>query len=539
MESSRRSPSDNRSPWLSAIALSLIILGTFAALWPVLGCDFTVRDDHLTVSENPLLKPPTLAGVLRYWKASAWELYTPVTYTVWSGVALLSPQPLLPGDPYKLDPRIFHTTNLTVHLLTALVAWFILRRLFKNIFASVIGSLLFALHPIQVESVAWVSGLKDVLGGCFALIAVWQYVIWAEGEPGAPIRRAHYLLCLAATALAVLSKVSAAMLPGILIAIDWYLLRRPASRIARSVIPVVVICVPAMIVGRLIQQPESLIKLWQSPMVALSSITFYMSKIVWPFQLAPDYDLAPQKILASKWIWACWILPSAAAAVLWLLRRRRPELIAGAAIVLVSILPVLGFLPFINQAESNVTDHYLYLGMFGVAVMVAGTLARLTSVVANLFAASIVVGLGFIGNQQARHWQDMIVLYTHNANVTPHNWRPHAIIGSELFKRRQLREAEAEYRASLALEESADAYTGLGNVLVAQGQFREAIACFHEGIKLRPNMAALHLQLADAYLRYNTPADAEASARRALELTPYDPQAKRLLATALERQGKR
>lgn len=522
----------------NALASVTIVTAVLLSLWPLLRCEFTSRDDPLTVSENSLLKPPSVRGVLRYWTGSAWELYTPMTYTVWSAVALLTPQPVRPGQAYALSPLPFHATNLVFHVLTALIIWLILVRLFRNDWAACIGALLFALHPVQVDPVAWVSGLKDVLAGFFAAFAIWQYVIWADRSRDSSACRTNYALCIIATGLATLCKASATMVPGIMLMIDWFLLRRSGRQIARGLFPIALVCLPAIIIARIVQHPQSTIEIWQRPIVSLCTLTFYLAKIAWPAQLAPDYGLTPELVLQSKWIWACWIIPIALATLLFMLRRRRPELLAGALIFVVGILPVLGLVPFGYQEESTVADHYLYLAMFGLALAAAGTLARTASRSTWIIATAIVVALGFRSYQQTWHWRDTITLFTHNARVTPYNWRPENAIGADLLRQKQFRAAEPHFRASIAIHPTHHAYTNLAAVRIAQGDTRESLYCLEQAALLRPDWALMHLQLAEAYLRYDRPADAEASARRALTLLPNDERSQRVLADAMKRQGK-
>ncbi|CAN5562624.1 tetratricopeptide repeat protein [soil metagenome] len=521
------------------IAAIVIIAAIWISLWPALKCGFTVRDDNHTVAQNPDLKPPSINGVLRYWKWPAWGLYTPVTYTVWAGVALLSPQPALPGQSYELNPMHFHATNLIVHTLAALVIWLVLKRLFDSNWAACAGALLFALHPVQIDSVAWVSGLKDVLAGFFAVTAIWQYLISADESIDASDRKVHYALCIVATCAAVLSKVSAAMLPGILLLIDWLLLRRPPRQILRGVIPVFLFCLPTMIGARFIQHPESLIAFWQRPILVLFTLTFYAMKVAWPAALAPDWGLPPQVAIKVSWIWACWIIPLAVAIVLFIVRRRRPELAAGVLIFVVSILPVLGFLPFGYQIDSTVAEHYLYLAMFGAALAAAGTLARTRSPLAWAAAAIVLVALGIRSHQQTWHWRDTFTLFTHNANLTPNNWRPRNHIGLGLMERKDLKGAEEQFRRSIAIEPTHVNYGNLAGIRLAQGDIREAIEDREQAVALKPDLALTHAQLAEVYLRADRPADAEASARRALDLAPDEPRATRVLADALKRQGKR
>jgi Flp pilus assembly protein TadD len=533
---------DVRHRGAGLFAILLIVLATVLTYWPVTQCGYTVRDDDHTVSQNPHLKPPSLSGVLRYWKRPSWGLYTPITYTVWSGIALLSPAPALPSQPYQLNPLHFHTANLIVHVMCALAAYFVLRRLFAHVWAACAGALVFALHPLQVDPVAWVSGLKDLLAGLFALLAIWQYLLSADDSLDASDRKFHFALCLIAALIAVLSKVSAAMLPGVLLIIDSLLLRRPLRHVIRGIVPVLIVVLPALILARFVQGAPILIALWQRPLLVLFTLTFYFWKIVWPVGLAPDYGLTPQVALHVNWIWLCWIVPPLVAIALWLVRRRRPELPAGVLVFVVSILPVLGFVPFGYQTDSTVADHYLYLAMLGIGLAVAGTLARATAStrVASIAVTSIVLlALAVLAFRQTWYWQNTYTLFTHNAQVTPDNWRPINHIGLALLDQKKPAEAEARFLESIKIERTHVNVGNLAAARLAQGDLPGAIKYMNESAQLMPTMAAYQVQLADLYLRANRPADAEEHAQRAIELKPDDPNAPRLLAEARKRFGKR
>src|SRR5262245_45857341 len=217
----------------AVVSIAIIVIATVAALRPVVKCGFTTWDDQVTVSENQNLKPPGLHKLIHHWTHAAMGLYVPVTYTFWSAVAFLSPPPLLPSEPMKLDPALFHGANLLVHILSAVLVWAILRQCLRKIaptttanFASCIGALLFALHPVQVESVAWVSGAKDLLEGFFSLIAIRQYIAAIDAPRASTERVVRYLITLGAAGFAMLSKPSAMVLPLVIVIIDWLILQR-------------------------------------------------------------------------------------------------------------------------------------------------------------------------------------------------------------------------------------------------------------------------------------------------------------------------
>src|SRR5437870_8564095 len=154
----------------------LLALITIIVFWRVATNDFTYWDDLGTIHHNPRLNPPTVQNLLWYWGHSELGLYIPVTYTVWG--VLAAEARLDEPDEFgiALDPSPFHETSLIVHVGSVLLVFAILRRVSGRDGPSFVGALLFAIHPLQTEAVAWASGLKDVLFGFFALLAIWEYL---------------------------------------------------------------------------------------------------------------------------------------------------------------------------------------------------------------------------------------------------------------------------------------------------------------------------------------------------------------------------
>ena len=229
--------------WLPRAIMLLLMVVTLAVFWPVHSHEFLLWDDHRNIYENPALHSFTLDHIFSFWRAPYMDLYIPCTYILWGLTAVVSrwvsPQPI---DGVPLDPHLFHSLNLLVHLLNVLVVWRIVRLLLGRTmragqspapgqtrarveWAACSGALLFAMHPLQVEAVAWVAGLKDVLCGSLSFVAIWQYLRYASGDVEAasssnPSRGQgqhpwrHYGLATGMFVLALLAKPTAVVTPA-------------------------------------------------------------------------------------------------------------------------------------------------------------------------------------------------------------------------------------------------------------------------------------------------------------------------------------
>ena len=236
---------------LLRLLIAIITLATYARL---LSCDFTQWDDPQTVWQNPRLHPPTLKTIQYYWTTAGSDapmgLYIPVTYTFWTILAKIA----------GIRPAIFHAANIALHILAALAMFELLRVLVRHDLAAFAGALLFALHPVQVESVAWVSITKDLLCGLLSLLALWQYTLYAEQRLH---KRRHYTIGLLCFILAMPSSPTGIVVPLMAGAIDLFFLRRQRNTVLKSLWPWLVLMLPCAI-WTLSSQPAS----WLSPLTS-------------------------------------------------------------------------------------------------------------------------------------------------------------------------------------------------------------------------------------------------------------------------------
>jgi hypothetical protein len=446
------------------VAVLALVVATLAAMGGVVRNEFTWWDDQDTIHHNPDFNPPSGKAILKYWKEPKDGLYIPVTQSMWGGLAFIAETKQTDANGIHLDARVYHAASLAIHLIAVLVLFRILRLLGGGVWPACAGAMLFALHPVQVETVAWASGGKDVLFGMLSLCAIHQYVMFArakrglgegpppqpspgvpgEGENGAqPVKGRPWLYFttgLVLLVLAMLSKPTAVVVPVIVAAIDWLLIRRHWKKVAVSAGVWLAAAVPCAVITRLVQDSWRVapVAWWNRPLIAADAVAFYLWKLVWPVGLGPDYGRRPQAVLemwGGAWVQVVWIVPVAVGLWVWFGRRSRPWAVVGAVAFLAGVGPVLGFTPFMFQYTSSVTDHYLYLSMFGPALVLTWALMKYRSQVTRLGCGAGLAALALLSMLQVRVWRDDLTLWAHNTKVAPRTFVAHNNLASALGRR--------------------------------------------------------------------------------------------------------
>ena len=566
---------------------ALLAFTTFATYVPVCWSDFTTWDDNLNVSRNPYLNPPSMEGVAHFWSTPHMALYIPVTYTVWGLLASVAGLDTPDAAGIALNPSIFHVANLIVHVVAVLAAYQLLLALTRRRWPACAGALLFALHPVQVESVAWVAGMKDVLCGMFSLLALWQYVEFARIDQGtedaAPLlagrRWVHYGLATVMLILAMLSKPSAMTVPAAALVLDRWIIHRSWGKIVASLWPWAIFAGACAFVAHLVQPvpiPPDGGRVWARPLLAGAALAFYVYKLVAPVSLVVQYHYSPQVLLAGKWVYVAWLIPMALAAGVWLAWKRAPWVSVSAALFVIPILPVLGLVPFQFERYSLTADHYLYVAMIGPAAALAFALSLLRPSMLGIAGGICAAGLTALATRsefQTLHWHDTQTLFEHTLAVNPDSdaadnqlaqialdqdrpreaerlardsirSRPdqgdaYDILGNALARQKRLPEAVQIYRTTL--EKDPDNYAALTSLgaVVAPQNLPEAVRLFRKAITIEPTYEKAHLNLAIALAQSNKIGDAMHEAELAVRLNPSDPQARRILDVLIGAGGRR
>jgi tetratricopeptide (TPR) repeat protein len=485
----------------------LMFAAAIAVFAPICSHPFLSWDDDHTIEKNPLLQHPSVTNALHYWREPFMDLYVPVTYAVWSVLAGISK--LVAGA--SPDARVFHAASVLLHALnSALVLW-LLWRLLHRPWPAAAGALLFALHPVQVETVAWTSGMKDLLCATFCLVALTQYLLSIAPEISATRRRIHYAFALAAMLLGMLSKPTAMVTPLLLLIIDLLIIGRSWGQVAGSVWPFFALAIPCVVWTKLCQPQDSLKPgpLWHLPLIAADAIAFYLYKIALPIDLTFDYGRNPTAVLQNGWLYWTWIVPVTVGAALWYFRKTATPLIASSLLLIAGVAPVLGLVPFDYQLISTVTDHYLYLAMLGPALAACWAVSRWNT---RIMVPTAVVVLGFLGVRSAAQqscWRDSETMFVHAIEINPESWM-------SFFKLGYLSQLEGQRLIDLGNAKSSRHEDPTSDRQAATERFAIAAEMYEQAIRLNPNSVISYHNYASTLMFFRRYADAAAALRQVM-----------------------
>lgn len=522
-------------PWLLALALAGLVL---VAYRPALDAGFELFDDNLYVTENAHVQAGlSLAGVR--WALGATEPSN------WHPLTLLSHQ--LDVELYGLDPRGHHLTSVLLHAACAATLFLLLLSATGAVGRSIAAAALFALHPLRVESVAWIAERKDVLSGLLFLLALAAYARWAA-RPGA----GRLALLLAAFAAALAAKSMAVTLPLVALLADvWPLgrLRPGAPGAGRDLLarlrekwPLFALSAFAAMaavrtqggaIADLVGVPLGL-RLANAPI----AIVDYLRRTLWPFALAPFYPLPtaipwPRAAAAAALVLAITALALAAA-------RRVPAVGVGWLAFLAMLLPVLGLVQVGNQASA---DRYTYLPSVGLAVAVAWGAAALATterrrrtLTAVVTAALILLALAT--SAQATLWRDSATLWSHTLAVSGPSFLAHHNLGLALARAGRTDAALVHLRAAVALRPAyGQSRAALGSLLLSLDRPEEAREQFVLAVERDPGDPRKLVSLAQSLERLGRLDEAAAALEAALVLDPGYRSAQEGLAEVRARLG--
>ena len=499
-------PPDRVTDWLIALVVAQLVVVAFS---PALRAGFVLWDDDTYFLNNPYYRG--LGPVQLRWMFTVMSgHYMPLTW-------------LTHGLDYVLwgmKPAGYHAVNVVLHAGAAAAAYFVALRVLGAAvgsaprvalsLAAAAAALLFAVHPLRVESVAWITERRDVLCGVFFLLAVLCYLRAVETGARRPI--GWYGSAVVLVALALLSKAMAVTLPVLLLVLDVYPLRRlgPGRWLRRDVwiekVPFVVLSAAAAVLAIVAQRSVGKLSdlgdvgIAQRLGLTAYGLVFYACKTLLPTGLAPLYEAPSDYATLTPWFAASAVVVGAATVALVVARRRWPGVTAAGAAFVVLLLPVLGLLHF---GLHIVADRNTYFAGLAPAMLAGGVvLHRLRAAPSPLAARAtgaaalaVVVLLGVLTWRQSAVWRDSRTLWAHAVAVSPSSVA-HAKLGVLLEEEGRTEEAIVHFRQAVRLRpDNAYAENNWGVALGNVWRFDEAVAHFEAALRAHPTYAEAHRNL--------------------------------------------
>lgn len=489
-----------------------LVLGLLFVFWQVQDHDFVNYDDNLYVTQNRHVQAGlTGEGVI-------WA-FTSMHASNWHPLTWLSH--MLDCEIYGLDPKGHHVTNLLLHAANTALLFLVLRWMTGALWRPACVAALFALHPLHVESVAWVAERKDVLSTFFWILTMFAYTWYVKGSS-----HGRYLLVLLAFALGLMAKSMLVTLPFVLLLLDYWPLRRLSMSVSatndnriglwnviREKLPLLTLTAGSCLVTFLAQrigpavQSLSQISLQARISNALVSYVKYIGKMIWPSRLAIFYP-HPLNSLPVWQIAGATLLLLCITILILQKTGRYPYLTVGWLWFLGTLVPVVGIVQVGGQAMA---DRYTYVPLIGLFICITWAISSLVAEWSHqkvVVSILVVVAFSALATRtwfQLRHWENSIALSKHALDVTANNYLAHNNLGVELVGQRKYEEAIDHYYEALRIQPGyAEAHNNLGVALAYSGRLQEAIEHIFTALRIRPEYADAHQNLR-RLMRVNKP----------------------------------
>ena len=548
----------------------LLVLATAAVYFQVYQFDYLDWDDNAYVVMNPAIEGFTPENIVWAFRNEHVYNFHPLTWLSF----------MLDVELFGRSAAVFHIVNVVLHTANVLLLFALMRMLTKDVWRGAFVAAMFAIHPLHVESVAWISERKDVLTTLFGLLCLLAYVRYVRAERW---RWVWYLMTVLAFALALLSKQTLVTLPFVLLLLDWWPLRRteptPSEnpdeeeaagsswlQLVLEKIPLFVLTIAFCVIVVLVQKPGVDVAEYavHSPLVrganAVLCYALYLKKTVWPFDLVAFYP-HPGESISRVAAGISAILLLAVTVLCVTSRQQRPYLMMGWFWFLGTLVPMIGL---IQVGEQQMADRNMYFPMIGLTIMVAwlvpDLLPRQLQVTVLPTASSVLLCVfGLVAFFQVGYWQDGVSLFERTVSLTSNNYVAHNALGgakrSQAFTARTqamasenpqlerlsqvlLDEATTQFERSLKVNpQYADAYLNLANLKRDTGDLLAADTFYRNARQLRPEDPQIMTDYGEMLLTQQRFDEALPILQEAVKLAPYFPDAHNALGRVLAERG--
>jgi tetratricopeptide (TPR) repeat protein len=534
----------------------LLALSVFAVYWQVSSFDFVSFDDPMYVKDNPIVRHGlTLEGI-------KWA-FTGVYASNWHPLTWISH--MADVELFGMNPGMHHLTSVLFHMLNSILLFIVLERMTKKFWRSALVAALFALHPLHVESVAWISERKDVLSTFFWMLTMLCYHWYVQRRSAA-----RYFLVAIVFALGLMAKPMLVTLPFVLLLLDFWPLRRHelilhatpddshndhqwwpiiniygALRLILEKVPLIVMALAACGETFYAQSSggaiNSLDRLDMAARIqnAITSYIVYLWKMFYPFNLAGFYPYPRTFNIVS--VFACLVFLVAVTVVVFMISKKLPYLITGWFWYIGTLLPVIGIVQVGSQAMA---DRYTYIPLIGIFVMVAWGLTDILGrwsygkYVLGVLSVVVLAILTWTTWIQITTWKNSEALFRHALSVTTDNYLAHNSLGVALFERGDVEGAINNYRESIRLKGNyVNAQCNLGVALAGKKQYAEALTHYHECLRIKPGYSEAYYNMGVALSDLGREDEAIKQYREVLKIYPHHENANNNIGLLMVKKG--
>ncbi len=544
----RNSPRPAPSPTHLPAVLIVIVTGlTLAAHWPVLSANALCFDDKDYLVDNDPVQNPSWASAGRF----LGEVLAPSTvggyYQPLSMISLMLDS-AMGGTPDNLRP--FHRTSLALHVANTALVFLLLYLLIGNPWAAAVAGLLFGVHPMNVEPIAWIGERKTLLAAFFALCSLSAYAQYARTKS-----RAWYTLALVLFVPALMSKPTTTPLPLLMLLLDYWPLERLNRRAVAEKIPFFVLAGASALITYISQKSTAGIydvgaaSPLRIPLILAHNLIFYLWKMIWPVPLSAHYPFPEPMGLSQPMVLAGVIGTAVLIPLLIISLRWTRSLLIGWLIFFVAILPTMGVVGFTNAIAA---DRFVYLPILGVLLVVGALLAWILNGLSYRFSPHVRIGVALVfglilcglasvaTRSYLTHWRDSESLAQHMMDQAPHNAYLHQHMANVLVVQNKVDLAIKYYTEALRLNPTLHkSHNNLGMALVDQGKRDEAIKHFNEALRLKPAFPQAHYNLGMALIDEGKIDEALIHYFKALRLMRASGEIHNHFGVALANQGRR
>ncbi len=527
----------------------LLALVTIAVFWQVGSCDFISYDDLDYVRNNEHVRTG-LTGENIIWAftkshASNWHPVTWVSH-------------MLDCQLFGMDPGGHHLTNLFLHVANTLLLFAVLKRMTGAVWRSVFVAAAFAIHPLHIESVAWVSERKDVLSTLFWILTMGAYLGYVN-RPS----KGRYVLVLLVFGLGLMAKPMLVTLPLVLLLLDYWPLGRfqktshhvDTGRTQEGIfghlllekVPLLLLSAGSCAITYFVQQKGGSVTAVSaiSPAMRISNAVFsyakYIGKMIWPSRLAVFYPHPGGKLP----LWMVVLVAMLLFAIsIWVIKlaKKRGYLTVGWFWYIITLLPVIGIVQVGSQAMA---DRYTYIPLTGLFIIIAWGLADISTkwpyrkVMLTILSVTVLSAMAIASRLQVRHWRNSVTIFEHALKVTDDNYVAYSSLAGQLYEESKIDQAIAYHYQALQIKPSyLPAHISLGQMLFETGRYAEAVQHYAKALQIKPDNPAAYKNMGNVLLRQGKAREAIEKYQQVLRLLPDNAEVYNDIGTAFGQEGK-